>query len=781
MRQVTYKFSERDNLRLEFYGNGWRLNLAEGLTVGAKAVGVHLSGGQKIVGSLVRSSKQIFSDSAGHGHSVTAEFGSDEYKLSFIWKLFVYYNRPDYALSFSAKNDGSTGLEIEDLFTIDGPVIAGMDNSDRCTVLNNGPGVDYVWDTRKIEPVTTHLSSGSQAEAYWSTALAVPSRGINLVIGMGDAPTAFPRFLFSREEAGVTLYGAAVQETENTYPYKGDKLADYPASGINPLLLESGHTIRSRFAFNCSDSIHTALDSYADYVRDYLSIEVRYGPVTGLWGDYACNPSFRVFDVSTVTRDRLLSVMDLLQEKLQKYGLTYIMFTLDIGMASENAPDDFDWRKALPEAVLKTVDVTHPEYRGGGKGYQLEDHFPEGIRSFTDEIYDRGFKAAFHYTLLTQVKSGPPEWDDAAARTAKRKFVDDWGFDYLYAGSGMHPCNSRRDQTIVEAFGRRLKRVREEVGPDVFVLADTAALSSALGLADGARGARDFRGGNERLLLHAMARRYYYHGKWFWLDSEFYDPAERPFFPGDYGDPTPVVSTLEKARSWISLHAIACWSLFVGGALERTSDERFFLLSRALPVYPGRGYPVDLLAEEEPLSIWALHVSHPRGGEHTVVGLFNWSETRGRTVSFKREDVLEDDAAYLLFDFWTKRFVGPLEGEHDVHLPPYCCQVLHVTKKQGDATLIGSDRHVTGTVAVERWHYAPEAGTLTGESHGPESTEHSIYFYLDDVEAVSSTEGCTAEMVQPHVLRLTVRFGQETTRMWKATLDKNILWQPPGA
>ena len=786
MKTDGYGFDLGDGLRLQLSSNGWSLRLPADFAIGAQSIGVHLSGGEEVVGSLVDSSNQPFSDPAGSGDAVTARFINDDHELSFTWQMFIYRDRPIVAVSFSATNDGSQALDIEDLFVIDGPLVDGLADEHSCIVLNNGPGLDYAWGAKVLEPVTTHLRPGTAAEAYWSTAIAVPSRGVNLVIGMGDAPTAFPRFVFSREGDNVRLYGAAVQETENTYPYRGDRHTDYPEGGINPILLESGRTISSRYAFTRSESIHTSLDDYADYVRDYVGMETRFGPATGLWGDYASNPAFDGIDPSTITGERLSTVMDILQEKLQKFGLTNIMFTLGVGAAEEHAPDGFDWRAALPDEDRRRVDVMDPDYQGFAKGYRLADHFPDGIRSFTDGIHRRGFKAAFHFTLLTHVKSGPPEWDDLAARTVKRRFLDDWGFDYLYLGSGTTPRNMRRDQTIVEAFGGRLKRIREEVGPDVFILADTASLSSGLGEADGSRGARDFRGGNEVLLLHAMSRRYYYHGKWFWLDSEFYDPAERPFLwnsdVGDFDDGSApaVITPLERTRSWISVHAIACWSLFVGGALERTSDERFFLLSRALPVYRGRGYPVDLLAEEEPLSVWALRVSQA-SGEHLVVGLFNWTVDQQRMVSFERGEVVDDAAEYLVFDFWAKRLLGSLRERHEVSLPPFCCQVLFLSKKRQFATLMGSDRHVTGAFAVENWSYDSEAGELTGESTGPVSTEHSLYFHLEEVAAASSAEGCVAETLQPHVLRITIRFDEETTRKWRATLDRNVLWKQKGA
>ena len=145
-----------------------------------------------------------------------------------------------------------------------------------------------------------------------------------------------------------------------------------------------------------------------------------------------------------------------------------------------------------------------------------------------------------------------------------------------------------------------------------------------------------------------------------------------------------IISPLEKTKAWISLQAIACWSFFVGGALEKTTDERFDLLSRALPVYPGRGYPLDLMAEENPLSVWVLPVSHPWGGNHTVIGLFNWSsEEQARTVSFSRRDVASDEGEYLLFDFWSRRFLGSLKKSSTSRCPLHLPGSLRNRKGKG--------------------------------------------------------------------------------------------------
>lgn len=784
MNTRVYNFGSGASLRLDPARNSWSLHTAEGVAISDSRVGLHLAGGRKVLGRFVSAERNPLSDPAGAGECVVVEFVNDDHQLSFRWQLDVYDRQPVLAISFSVTNNGPADLLVEDIFAVDGTLLQGLDATDGCRVLNNGPGAcGFLWYPSTVEPVSTALDPGAQIEAYWSTALSVPSRNLCFAIGMGHSPSAFIRFVFSRQENDVGVYASALQETGKQFPWKESyRHALDPQSEnvpINPVLLKTGGKIDSRFALACSDSIHPALDSYTDHVRDYQELKLPFGPVSGVFADYSCHPPFRTTDARSVTSERLSTIIDILEEKLQKYGLTYILFTLGVGIVPENAPDDFDWRAVLSEDAVRTIDVTHPDFRGSEKDYRLLDYFPEGIRSFTDEIHNRGFKAAFHYTELNHVKSGPPEWDDVSARHAKKRFLDEWGFDYLFAGLGYPPYNLRQDQTIIEAFRRRFTRIKEEIGPDVFLTAHFP-IPPAPGVTDGGRVALDFRGGREVILLHQLAQRYYYHGKWFQIDPEFCDAAAIPFAndSGAFGLPgmsplDQIISPLEKTKAWISLQAIACWSFFVGGALEKTTDERFDLLSRALPVYRGQGYPLDLMAEENPLSVWVLPVSHPWGGNHKVIGLFNWSsEEQARTVSFRRRDVVGDGGDYLLFDFWAKRFLGSLEEEFSIALPPFTCQVLFATKKEKDVTFIGSDRHISGSFALNSWRFDPGEGVVSGESEGPASTEHSLYFYLTEDIGPLSLEGCTAELVQMRVLRVTVRFGEGGTRKWKVKLDR---------
>ncbi len=776
MKEKNYTLINKEEIHFDSVANTWTLLTADGFTIKESRVGAHLAGGKKIFGRFVQSKKKSFNDPAGSGDCVIAEFVNDEFNLSFIWQLYSYDKGPTRAIALTVTNDASDTVKVEDIFAIDGILFEDWEEKEKCRVLNCSPNMGgFLWYSKILEEVTTGLKSGSQIEAYWSTAINNPSRNINFVIGMGTAPKAFYRYVFSRDNSGIKLYASALQETKNNYPWigPGGAVTANPKAKtipIHPLFLGAGRSIECRFSFAHSSSIHDALDNHANYVRDYLKIKLRFNPSSGLWGDYACDPSFRNIDPKHVTSVRLTTNMEILQDKLQPYGLSTIMFTLAVGEANEVAPDDFDWRSTIPDEVLKKIDVSRSDYQGLAEGFKLEEYFPDGVRSFTDEIHKRGFQAGFHFVEFQHIKGGKREWDDAAAKWIKKKYIDEWGFDYLFIGGGSE--NFQTDITLVEAYRNRIQRIRELVGPDIFI--SSTHPTQTIGIVDSSRAAQDFRGGMETILLHQMAQRYFYHGKWFQLDPEFIDIAEKPFF-WDSKIPLSqkIVTPFEKAKAIVSLYGINCWCFFVGGALERTSDERFHLYSRALPVYPGRAYPLDLMAEKNPLSVWVLPVSQPGSGDHITIALFNWNKDEETSVSFKQDEVVDSEGQFLLFDFWDKRYLGTLHDEYEVSLPPFTCQVVFATEKQEEITLIGTDRHITGAFAIEEYHYDSQKRIISGKSEGPQDTEHSLYFYLNDDTAPLSFDNCTGEMMEIHILRVTVNFDASPEQKWSVALDEN--------
>ncbi|MEW6753610.1 MAG: hypothetical protein AB1505_21895 [Candidatus Latescibacterota bacterium] len=308
----------------------------------------------------------------------------------------------------------------------------------------------------------------------------------------------------------------------------------------------------------------------------------------------------------------------------------------------------------------------------------MADHFPAGPRALTASIRALGFRPALQSRTFTYVQGGEPDEDQRTA-AIYRRFTSEWGFDYLMLDfnetdlSGVDP-----DRPRMQVFRDRFRAVRQAVGPEVLVEACMIPYGPVIGLADGYRPSLDYRGGNEDALLGGFATRYHLHGRLFQLDTEFYDVAERPFVWSERRVVTPTAGT----RAWVSLCALTGYSFLFGGAVEETSDERWHIATRALPVTGLAARPLDLASSALP-GVWSLAVgaAHPR---RQTVGLFNWDYRATRVVGVALERCgLPAGTTFAAFDFWAQRFLGEAGERLEARLAPRNGQVVRLRVPTG--------------------------------------------------------------------------------------------------
>ena len=136
MKVENYTLVNKEEIHLDGKYNTWTLVTADDFTIKESHVGAHLAGEGKIFGQFIHSVKKSFSDPAGSGECVIAEFVNDAHNLSFIWQLNCYDNRPTKAIALSVTNNGSETLKVEDIFAIDGILFENWDEKEKCRVLN---------------------------------------------------------------------------------------------------------------------------------------------------------------------------------------------------------------------------------------------------------------------------------------------------------------------------------------------------------------------------------------------------------------------------------------------------------------------------------------------------------------------------------------------------------------------------------------------------------------------------------------------------------------------
>ena len=228
-----------------------------------------------------------------------------------------------------------------------------------------------------------------------------------------------------------------------------------------------------------------------------------------------------------------------------------------------------------------------------------------------------------------------------------------------------------------------------------------------------------------------------------------------------------MTASLDRVRLWTSFGALTGFSWLAGGAIEHVSPERWWIFTRALPVYGRCARPLDLLAGDPP-RFWLLEIPAV-GGHLAVLGVFNWS-TRPWSTRVRLSDLgIEAEAPHLFFNFWEQRLSGP-GGMIHIELPPCSCAVWFVSKMQDAPTWVGTDRHVTGAIGLESLSYDPSTGIVSGRCVGPPHTGQRHYLYLPELLAPVSSRDASFEVPQHRLMKVSVKLDGSGRRDWTVRL-----------
>ena len=147
-------------------------------------------------------------------------------------------------------------------------------------------------------------------------------------------------------------------------------------------------------------------------------------------------------------------------------------------------------------------------------------------------------------------------------------------------------------------------------------------------------------------------------------------------------------TTLAQARTVLSHVALSGTVYSLGSLAAELPEDRTKLLQLTLPTMPI--LPIDLFSRGTDMPMWDifkhttpdnyihnypeildLKVNAP-AGVYDVVGLTNWrSWTATRALNFADKLGLSPDVSYVVFDFWSQKFLGVFRGQMDVTIDPY--------------------------------------------------------------------------------------------------------------
>jgi hypothetical protein len=243
--------------------------------------------------------------------------------------------------------------------------------------------------------------------------------------------------------------------------------------------------------------------------------------------------------------------------------------------------------------------------------------------------------------------------------------------------------------------------------------------------------------------LNTIGARYFLHKRLILINPDVVEVGG----PGD----------IEEGRIRLTLVALSGGQVFLGDALPTLRQKHWDLLEKCIPPYGQAARPVDLFEHSWPHSyphIWHLPVK-TAWGRWEVIGLFNLTagevETRVDFASLG----LKMDRDYLVYEFWSKRFLGRRRNDARVTLKSASTKLLMIREAPEHPMVLSTDMHYTqGGVDLADVRYDPRTQTLRGVAQRQRGSRGSVMIYVPDGFAARRARGLMVQGRHLVVLRL---------------------------
>jgi hypothetical protein len=529
--------------------------------------------------------------------------------------------------------------------------------------------------------------------------------------------------------------------------------------------LAPGQSITSNpFLIQVSPNPYTALETYAQLLGDLN--QARVHSILNGWCDWA-------YAFEGITEAEVLANAEFAARELKPFGFEYIQ--VDEGFQR--------W---------------HGDWEGNPK-------FSHGMKWLADRIRALGLKpgiwlAPYVISEPSEVFQKHPEWmlresDDKlkqipASSSGTTRYALDithpeaaewlyqlfdtvankWGYELIkidFVDWSLLSAERYHDPTVsrAAAYRKGIEIMRKAIGPKCHLL-DCGPGPVSVGMLDSMRIELDQPpvNWNQYFLQSAstapaMAKRYYFH-KRAWIND-----ADHVCLG---------LLTVSQAQAAASLIALSGGNMMSGDRLSDLDPTRLEILKMIFPSYGQAARPVDLF-DTDRHSMFALKIEKSFG-TWTVAGFFNASETESidRTVPLSRL-WLDPTKTYLAYDFWKERLYGDVSGELRVKVAPGSVTLLSLHEKRGVPQVVSTNRHVLqGALELEGVSWNADSKSLSGVSLGPDQTAHNIAVYVPEPQPwfqggpflFHDFPGYTLKMMDDHILRIRVRFEQNTRVAW---------------
>jgi hypothetical protein len=299
-----------------------------------------------------------------------------------------------------------------------------------------------------------------------------------------------------------------------------------------------------------------------------------------------------------------------------------------------------------------------------------------------------------------------------------RTMAMDWGYEFFKidgmsgrdAGYSAHfferpETHAAFRQPMSDPYSLCVEALRRGIGPDrIFLACQGHYTGPEIAWADAGRLGSDIVSANqpphwENYLSQARATL----GQLFTHNLIWYNDPDT-LLVGDY-------ASLDMVRLATTVVALPGQLTFFGDKLGQLPPERMRLLQQALPVCDV--HPMDLAPIHDLRPVWDLKIRRPFAS-WDVVSIFNWNENAEEKRLVFSELGLPDDKEYLLYEFWSRKFLGAHRDHYTIHVAPRANVLLAVHERLDRPQFLSTDRHVTqGGVEWSQSTWNPADNELT--------------------------------------------------------------------